>query len=480
MRKPSIGILHFTCPPVVGGVEAVVGATARLFAGADYRVQVLAGRGDRFDERIPVAIVPELDSKHPDLLAVNEDLDGGKLGAGFQRLSERLRASLRDHVAGLDFCIVHNAFTLHFNLPLTAALHELVSEPGFPRVIAWCHDLSWTNPLYIPKMRDTPPWNLLKKRIPGVQYVVVSQERLRELAALFGLSPMPTEPLPSAVCDDIRQPADRVGATDSRPPIDIVGATGSRPLQSAERPDTTANRCNVEEQEPLHVVPNGVDPAIFCNLTPLSRQIAEAHDLFAQDLVLLLPARLTARKNVELAIEVTGRLVRRGFATRLIVTGPPGPHNVRSGDYVSTLLALRRDLGLAEQVVFLYEMATGGAGNYAGNYAIGDEVIADLYQLADLLFFPSAQEGFGIPLLEAGLARLPVFCSDIPPFKEVGGGDVHFFSLGDGPDRIADAIVAFARNDRSYRLRKRVLRQYTWPAIFKEKIVPLLRGGIEP
>ena len=49
--------------------------------------------------------------------------------------------------------------------------------------------------------------------------------------------------------------------------------------------------------------------------------------------------------------------------------------------------------------------------------------------LADSFLFTSRAEGFGIPILEAGLARLPVFCTDIPPFRESGQGDVTYLSL---------------------------------------------------
>ncbi|MBI4317275.1 MAG: glycosyltransferase [Chloroflexi bacterium] len=411
MPRPTIGMLHYTCPPIVGGVESVIAATTSLFADAGYPVQVFAGRGRQFDQRIPVTIVPELDSKHPALLAVNEELDRGRIGDGFQQLSRTLESCLQELFTDIDVCIVHNALSLHFNLPLTAALHRLLSSGHAPRVIAWCHDLSWSNPLYLPKMRAEPPWSLLKQPLPGVAYVVVSHERRRELADLF---------------------------------------------------DLDANL--------IHLISNGVDPARFFNLTPLAARIASENDLFAQDLVLLLPARITARKNIELAIHVVGSLVRRGLKTRLVVTGPPGPHNIRSVDYVDVLQSLRAQLGLAEEVVFLYEMATGEDGTYA----VDDHVIRDLYAIGDLLFFPSYQEGFGIPILEAGLARLPVFCSDIPPFKEVGLGDVYFFSLQQSPDEIAASIAAFVQEDTAYGLRRRVLRDYTWPAIFDEKIAPLV------
>jgi glycosyltransferase involved in cell wall biosynthesis len=41
-----------------------------------------------------------------------------------------------------------------------------------------------------------------------------------------------------------------------------------------------------------------------------------------------------------------------------------------------------------------------------------------LYQQADYVLLPSTYEGFGLPLTEAVARGVPVFCSDIPPFRE--------------------------------------------------------------
>ena len=74
---------------------------------------------------------------------------------------------------------------------------------------------------------------------------------------------------------------------------------------------------------------------------------------------------------------------------------------------------------------------------------VSDAARRDLYLAADLLLFPSLREGFGIPILEAGIARLPVFCSDIPPFRESAGEAAHYFGLDEDPAAIAGRIAAF-------------------------------------
>ena len=43
--------------------------------------------------------------------------------------------------------------------------------------------------------------------------------------------------------------------------------------------------------------------------------------------------------------------------------------------------------------------------------------------------FPSFNEGFGIPIIEAFSYSLPIVCSDIPVFKEIGNEAVSFFEV---------------------------------------------------
>jgi hypothetical protein len=40
------GVLHFTAPPVVGGVESVIYAHAGIFLAHDHSYKVIAGRGE--------------------------------------------------------------------------------------------------------------------------------------------------------------------------------------------------------------------------------------------------------------------------------------------------------------------------------------------------------------------------------------------------------------------------------------------------
>ncbi len=63
--------------------------------------------------------------------------------------------------------------------------------------------------------------------------------------------------------------------------------------------------------------------------------------------------------------------------------------------------------------------------NFRGN--VSEEELFHCYHNALCFAFPSLEEGFGIPLLEAATASCPVICSDIDVFREVAGDSALYF-----------------------------------------------------
>lgn len=61
---------------------------------------------------------------------------------------------------------------------------------------------------------------------------------------------------------------------------------------------------------------------------------------------------------------------------------------------------------------------------------ISDEEASALFHSATALVFPSREEGFGLPVLQAFDAGCNVICSDIPPLREVGDGGALFAESG--------------------------------------------------
>lgn len=411
----NVSILHYAAPPVVGGVESTIYHHARLLSGSGYQVKIFAGRGEEFDDRIPFIQLPEIDSRYASVIQVGNQLASGTIKEDFISLRDKLHKDLQINLGDTDVLIVHNAITLHKNLPLTAAL-RLISDSGKLHLIAWCHDFAWQDKLYTPDLHPGYPWDLLNNPWPGVRYVTVSEHRRNRLSELLKL--------PRSFID---------------------------------------------------VVPPGIDFHQFLSLSPLSQEIVDRLQLIDAEPLLLLPARITRRKNIEFSIQVIQSLSRTYPNAILIISGPPGPHNPKNIAYLNSLRDLRAKLQVESNVHFLYELR--GEDQVLN---IPDETIAELYRVADVLIFPSYREGFGIPVLEAGLARTPVFAANIPSVQESSSGLINVFDPNGDPDEVAARIHETLISDQAYQLRKRVIKKYTWQSILKKQIIPMIEEFGQP
>jgi len=78
---------------------------------------------------------------------------------------------------------------------------------------------------------------------------------------------------------------------------------------------------------------------------------------------------------------------------------------------------------------------------------VSDQLLSELYSGASALFYPSAQEGFGLPILEAMKCACPVICFNVSAMREVSAG--HAIYLDDfSPDEIDRTIDTALGSDR--------------------------------
>ena len=217
--------------------------------------------------------------------------------------------------------------------------------------------------------------------------------------------------------------------------------------------------------EEISIIPAGLDTVDFYGLHPRTLALLEKLDLSDKSPIFLTPVRITTRKNLELGIKMLASIHQKFPQAVLIITGPPGAHNPNNKKYLKKLQRLRDKLELGKRVLLLAEYMPEG---------LPDEMIPDFYRIADVLFMPSREEGFGIPILEAGLSRLPIFCSDIPQLRALAGDSAVYFSPDENPDYIAGLISQYLQRDRVYQWRVKVRQEYTWEAIYKKQLEPLL------
>ena len=196
----------------------------------------------------------------------------------------------------------------------------------------------------------------------------------------------------------------------------------------------------------------------------LKENAAYGEDLLAEAKIpdrryLLAVSTLNPHKNWERLLEAYGKLVAQGLDEHLVIAGLPGKSWDAIVDRVKTG-------GLRERV-----------------HMVGwtpRPVLSALFKYAEALVFPSMFEGFGIPVIEAMAAELPVACSDIPVLREVAGDGAIFFDPL-SVDRIAEAVMrvlsdAALRNELVDRGRIRA-EGFTWRAAAERTLAALLEVG---
>lgn len=77
---------------------------------------------------------------------------------------------------------------------------------------------------------------------------------------------------------------------------------------------------------------------------------------------------------------------------------------------------------------------------------ISDKELRDLYTHAEMVLFPSLDEGLGMPIFEAVNYRKKVVCSAIPIFKEISSNAFYFFDPY-SPEDIARALQESLEDD---------------------------------
>ncbi len=368
-----------------------MGAHARALLAAGAQVTILAGRGRAAPPGARMVRIPEMSSTHPSVLRDLRALATGTVTEAHVHLVDRLTRALRPHLRRADRVVVHNVMTMHKSLALTEAIGRLAPEvPG--RVIAWTHDIAWLDPRYGAERHGGYPWDVIARPLRAVRYVAVSGERARQLSRLFR----------------IRR--------------SVIG-----------------------------VVPNGIDLAARLGMSRAGNELAQRLGLFEADPFLLLPARLTRRKRIDVAVDALRSLRGRHPRAALVVTGPPGPHNLANRAYLSELRSRARRVRGVQLLHALGVRAT-------------DRVVVDLFALADAVVIPSEAEGFGIPMLEAGVHGVPVICSDLPTLRALAGSAATYVPAdADGPT-LARAIERRLAADPVARLR-RSAKEHGWARV---------------
>ena len=205
--------------------------------------------------------------------------------------------------------------------------------------------------------------------------------------------------------------------------------------------------------EKIHVIPDGVDTRLFHPIVDPRPLTDWKMRVLGQDAPFILyVGKPTKRRNLPNLMRAFARLKQqRGLPHKLLLIGTGLP-----GVSFEPLIA---ELGLAQDVVRV---------PYAGH----DE-IALAYNAADMLVYPSAYEGFGMPVLEAMACGTPVIALDNTAFPEFAG-DVAWLLPDGETDTLARAIEELlndrARRERMAREGPRRAAAYDWRLITRRYV----------
>ena len=169
---------------------------------------------------------------------------------------------------------------------------------------------------------------------------------------------------------------------------------------------------------------------IYQAISPIFFEATQADKLALSRSKFKLPARfmlsvgtIEARKNLGSVLKAM-ELADDGLP--LVVVGQPT-------SYLRTLRPQIKKLG--HRIIFLKRVT--------------DQELSHLYQLAELMIYPSVFEGFGLPVAEAQACGCPVLCSNAGSLTEAGGDGAHYVEP-QNPGQINEGIRQILQN-KDYR-----------------------------
>ena len=195
----------------------------------------------------------------------------------------------------------------------------------------------------------------------------------------------------------------------------------------------------------LHMVPEAVDHELFVPGDPDEARSKLTRHGIDRPFVLFVSS-LWAYKNAAGLIRAFAEAGDALAGHQLVLVGA-----ARDEPHKRELVSLTHSLGVADRTVWVGP--------------VPHHETVDFYRAADVFVYPSFNETFGLPLLEAMAAGCPVVTSDVTSMPEIAGDGALTVDPRDSAG-MADAILV-AIGDEGEQLRQRGQRRaqaFTWTA----------------
>jgi glycosyltransferase involved in cell wall biosynthesis len=206
--------------------------------------------------------------------------------------------------------------------------------------------------------------------------------------------------------------------------------------------------------ENIRVIYHGFDPDVFAGARDRAKETEIKNRYGIDGPYLLYIGAIQPRKNLELLADAFDK-VRAG------------------GELPSLKLVLVGEKAWLSDGVFKKIEASPHKNDILCLGRVEFETLGHLLRGAEAFVFPSLYEGFGIPVLEAFAARVPVICADNSSLPEVGGDAVVYFDGKNATD-LAEKIkkVLSDENLRKTCVEKGLerIKKFSWEKCAKETL----------
>lgn len=156
----------------------------------------------------------------------------------------------------------------------------------------------------------------------------------------------------------------------------------------------------------------------------------------------LMVGTIEPRKGHAQALAAFERLWARGVQASLVIVGKEGWNTQ------DTLDGIRRHPEKGRQLFWLP--------------GISDEYLQEIYTASSCLLAASEAEGFGLPLIEAAQAGIPILARDMAVFREVAGDHASYFQ-GQTPEALEKGIEQWLkRHVDGQTVRSEAMQWLTW------------------
>src|SRR3989344_4712181 len=408
--KPKIGLVHYTYPPVVGGVERIVQDQARLFAKYGYRRTGFAGDGINTESQLTLSIIPEFKSlslSDPNLK--DKLLRESRFPAEHFQLKDTISAKLEKVFADTDIFIIHNILTNILNIPLNAALKDYIKNHPEKKFVVWIHDVILDPMRKKRTFASNQLHDLFYKPIAGAFYVGISQF------------------LKNTLIDEIGFPKNLVA-----------------------------------------VIPNGVDINNLLNLHLLTQKILAKYNVLDFDPLIFLPTKIMPHKNIDLCLKILLEIKKNKKNPLLIITAMNFPHN-RNISYLKEIQELINKLNLSKNIIYLHNEIDSNFREI--EYKIVDDFyrLSDIvFFLSSFENFGLPLLESGITKTPIMVSNLEVF-KEIES-ENIYYSDIE----SESPSMLANKVIDILNKNKQISFFRKVKRQYNFDFIFQTKIIPFI------